>query len=86
MANTLPFSNMLMEYPLERCCDVVAFLPFLAMMINAVIRGDFYSLFHQGLPNSIVISLGIKNREAGFCFFRDLNQFEVRALGTKKWF
>ena len=47
---------------------------------------DFYSLFHQGLPNSIVISLGIKNREAGFCFFRDLNQFEVRALGAKKWF
>ena len=24
MVNTLPFSNMLMEYPLERCCDVVA--------------------------------------------------------------
>ena len=32
MANKLPFSNMLMEYPLERCCDVVAFLPFLAMI------------------------------------------------------
>ena len=58
MANTLPFSNMLSEYPLERCCDVVAFLPFLAM-INAVIRGDFSSLFHQGLPNSIVVWLDI---------------------------
>ena len=23
---------MLMEYPLKRCCDVIAFLPFLAMM------------------------------------------------------
>ena len=32
MANTLPFSNMLMKCPLERCCDVVAFLPLLAMM------------------------------------------------------
>ena len=75
MANTLPFSNMLMEYPLERYCDVVAFLPFLAMII-----------FHQGLLNSIVISLVIQNRGAGFCFFRGLNQVDIRALGTQKWF
>ena len=32
MANILPFSNMLMEYPLECFGDVVAFLPFLAMI------------------------------------------------------
>ena len=32
MENTVPFSNTLMEYPLERCCDVVVFLSFLAMM------------------------------------------------------
>lgn len=49
MANTLPFSSILMGYPLERSCNVVAFLPFLAMMD----QDDFNSLFHQGLPEHL---------------------------------
>ena len=46
--------------------------------VLAVIQGGFNRLLHQDLPNSIVISLGIQNRVAGFFSFRGLNQVKIR--------
>ena len=74
MANTLSFLNTLMHGvsagTLLRCRCPPAVL--------AVIQGGFNRLLHQDLLNSIVISLGIQNRVAGFFSFRGLNQVEIR--------